>query len=130
MSAVLRPTDVLQGDQAQALPRHDKESQGPSADRFGSTPFFLYVFVSVIILLHAVAFVAWFIFFLRDLATNKTASIKTPGVKRVSDKKDPSASASEPFTKTTSAEGVPSTLYRDSLRQRKPNPSQSSVGSS
>lgn len=42
---------------------------------YDRTTVLLYLFVATILLLHAFAFLFWLLYFLKDLATNKTASV-------------------------------------------------------
>lgn len=102
---------------------------------YDKTSVFLYVFIAVILLLHAFAFVAWLVFFLRDLANNKAASViqskadrktaRKPAKTISSEKeKDLSRSTGEQLSgKSFSSQNKARKEEETSLRRRPPKPS-------
>lgn len=127
MSAADTLGGVLQRDHAGSLPRHKPE--GPDNASFGSMPVFLYVFTALIVVFHALAFAAWLFFFLKDLAVNRTASVKTHSVKPSLEKKlHPDTLSGKPITGIK--EGSQTALSSESLRLRKPVVSNSAGSSS
>nr|PIM03070.1 putative transmembrane protein [Toxoplasma gondii COUG] len=130
MNAVETVGGVLQGDKAGSSPR-EKRPEGGASTNFVSMPFFLYVFITLIVICHALAFAAWLFYFLKDLAANKTASVKLPSVKSAPVKRQKLYPDTLSGQSTTALKGgvSPHAISPESLRLRKP-PVSTSAGSS